>query len=179
MIYLASDFHLGHANIIKLSKRPHASLEAMQEECLTTLRKTLCPTDTLVYLGDWWFGSPEDCRDFILQIPTENIIFCTGNHDAHAIAAQHKYRLFKTMCERYEFYYDNRLIVCSHYQHAVWNKAHHGSLHAFGHSHRKAGDHFGPGRSCEVGYDSTGKWLVSVPEFIEWVKDRPTGKHHE
>lgn len=179
MIYLGADYHLFHQNIRCLSNRPHASDEAMREECLATLRDTLRPEDALVYLGDWWFNTPEACRDFVLQIPTKNIIFCTGNHDAHAIAAQHKYKLFKLMCERYEFYHDNRLIVVSHYQHATWNKSHHSSVHFFGHSHKKQGEHYGFGRSCEVGYDSTGKWLVSVSEAVEWVKDRPTGKHHE
>lgn len=179
MIYMGSDYHLFHKNVIKLCKRPHASLEAMQEECLATLCKTLCPTDTLVYLGDWWFGSPEDCRDFVLQIPTKNIIFCTGNHDAQAIEAHKKYNLFARVCERYEFYHGDRLVVVSHYQHATWNKSHHNSCHFFGHSHRKQGEHYGLGRSCEVGYDSTGRWLVSVTEAIEWVKDRPAGKHHD
>jgi hypothetical protein len=31
----------------------------------------------------------------------------------------------------------------------------------------------------DVGYDSIGKWLLPIHEFVEQVKDRPISGHHE
>jgi hypothetical protein len=51
MVYIWSDLHLGHANIIKYSKRPFSNVEEMDEALLHAWRTTVKPLDTIINLG--------------------------------------------------------------------------------------------------------------------------------
>jgi calcineurin-like phosphoesterase family protein len=189
MIYLASDWHCFHANIIKYSNRPFTDVNEMFAACKQEVRNTLKDGDELIYMGDLCFSKdPEQVyrllNELVGGIRLRKFIFLRGNHDycideVRKIANQRGGFDITLLREIYETKCDGRLIVCCHYQMACWNKSHHGSLHAWGHSHSKPENRFGLGRSMDVGYDSIGKWLLPIHEFVEQVKDRPISGHHE
>jgi calcineurin-like phosphoesterase family protein len=189
MIYLASDWHMFHANIIRYSNRPFANVDEMFTSCQKEVRATLKDGDELIYMGDLCFSKDAQQVYRLLDqlvggIKLRKFIFLRGNHDycideVRRIANEQRGFDITLLREIYETKWNGHFIVCCHYQLARWNKAHHGSLHAFGHSHLPPDQKFGLGRSVEVGYDSVGKWLLPINEFVDLVKDRPMLGHHE
>jgi len=67
-------------------------------------------------------------------------------------------------------------IHLSHYSHRSWNGAHHGVLHAFGHSHGGLPPH---GRSCDVGVDSWDFTPVQVDDLIAYLETLPIYVEHD
>ena len=189
--WISSDWHISHDNIRRFSSRPFASIEEMEQDCIKECADKLRPGDRFIYLGDLhWAKSPHPIDSFLQKILTPKIqfFFVRGNHDyqidkVRKLADEHgKYRI-TLIKEIFELQLADQLIVCSHYPIFSWNKKRYGAMHAWGHLHTPPDKKYGFGKSCEVGYDSQGKWLISVEEFIEQVKDRdikaaPTWQDH-
>ncbi len=53
MIFLSSDHHFHHANVITYCKRPFSSVEEMNEEMVKRWNGVVKPEDTVYYLGDF------------------------------------------------------------------------------------------------------------------------------
>lgn len=56
MIYLTSDTHFSHANIIEYSKRPFANVDEMDEALVNNWNKVVTPKDIVYHLGDVIFS---------------------------------------------------------------------------------------------------------------------------
>jgi calcineurin-like phosphoesterase family protein len=171
MIFLGSDFHLGHFRICEYCSRPFSSSEQMDESCIDYLNKTVRPQDTLYFLGDFNYGP--DCQikteSYRSKINCKDIRLILGNHDSHCKDHPHLWSWIK---DTYVLKYNKRRIWLSHYGHYVWPGSHNSTLHAYGHSHRKPEHKFGFGRSMEVGYDPQQEWVISVDKFIDAVSSR-------
>jgi len=79
MLYLSSDQHYWHSNVIKYCNRPFSSVEEMNEKLITNWNEMVKPDDTVIVVGD-----------FSLALrPVETItprlmgrkILVSGNHD--------------------------------------------------------------------------------------------------
>jgi calcineurin-like phosphoesterase family protein len=79
-----SDPHFGHANVIKYSNRPFATVEEMDQELLRRYQAVVKPEDIVVWLGDCFFG-PFTSRvtELMGQLPGRKILV-RGNHDRSA-----------------------------------------------------------------------------------------------
>ena len=77
MIYLTSDHHFGHVNIIKYCDRPYKDIHTMNRTLTNKWNAIIAPQDTVYHLGDIAFGS------FERYLPGLNgkIILIKGNHD--------------------------------------------------------------------------------------------------
>ena len=88
--YFISDFHLGHANIIKYCGRPFKSLEHMNREIIRRHNERVKPKDTVFFLGDFCFkntkggkkgeGDLLKAEEYLKQL-NGRFIFIKGNHD--------------------------------------------------------------------------------------------------
>lgn len=78
-VWLTSDLHLGHANIIGYCDRPHFDVGSMNEALLQLLAK-VGADELLVIVGDVAFGPPEASLEWVRRIPGRKILI-TGNHD--------------------------------------------------------------------------------------------------
>lgn len=175
MIYLASDFHFWHKNIIKYSNRPFSSVEEMNDDCISFVNKTVKSEDTLVFLGDFMFA--KDRYDIWKQwnkIQCNNIVWIFGNHDQpiskdianDLMDVKFNRRPFIFTGDYYEFKVKGGSFVCAHYPILSWNRQHHGSIMTHGHCHSSI-NHLNVGvRRIDVGYDSIKKWCISVDEII-------------
>lgn len=84
-VYIWSDLHLRHKNILQYENRPFSSVEEMERTLLSNWRKTVASNDTLINLGDVWFGPKEECSKIIHNLPGKKILIL-GNHDrAHSL----------------------------------------------------------------------------------------------
>lgn len=85
MIYLTSDLHFNHKNILKYepNSRPFATIEEMNNTLISNWNKVVQPQDTVYVLGDLAMGRNEDSRACIEQL-NGKIELIRGNHDNKA-----------------------------------------------------------------------------------------------
>jgi len=159
MIWLTSDTHAYHHNIIKYCNRPFSNADVMSETLADNINRRVLAQDTLIHLGDFAFGR-DSVRKFRSMINCQNVIFVFGNHDKKIRRDVSLQRLFTKCHELYEFkapfHYKegcSSTIVCCHYAMRIWHKSHHGACHAYGHSHASLEDKPNS-RSIDVGVDT-------------------------
>lgn len=78
--WFISDTHFGHANIIRLSNRPFADVEEMNETMVENWNRVVKPGDTVYHLGDAVMGKFEENIKIISQL-NGNKFLVPGNHD--------------------------------------------------------------------------------------------------
>ncbi len=143
-LWITSDTHFGHQNIIKYCKRPFAGINDMDEAMIRNINEKVQPNDVLYHLGDWSFNrlsdrSPAYYRN---RIKCKNIHLIMGNHDPHNRDGSPKSwfaDLFSSVRDLLKIRVDidgrRQEIVLCHYAMRIWNKSHHGVWHLYGHSH--------------------------------------------
>lgn len=79
-VWVTSDTHFNHANIIKYCNRPFSSVEEMNETIIANWNKVVSEDDTVYHLGDFALGDKSLIPDFIRRL-NGHISFIMGNHD--------------------------------------------------------------------------------------------------
>ena len=135
MIYVTSDTHLGHANIIKHCNRPFSSVEEMNNILIQNINKIVKPSDTLYHLGDfvWWGCKEEQISNIRRQINCKNLHLIIGNHDEPILEKLQPH--FSSISHIKEIKVNEQRIIMCHYAMRTWNQSHRGSYHLYGHSH--------------------------------------------
>lgn len=196
-IYFTSDYHVGHANVIKFDKRPFIGVEEMNQELITRWNSVVDQNDIVFYLGDLFFRCRfEMAKEFVDQL-NGKIHFIMGNHD--------RFRDIKKL-DRFERIYgdDTALggatiqvkdqdanrgyqdIVLCHYAILSWNKGHYGSWHLHGHSHQSLANNpdmawFYERKVLDMGCNGWNYTPVSYQEIknIMITKEVKPVDHHE
>jgi len=137
-IFFTSDHHFGHANIIRYSQRPFADVEEMNESLITNWNAVVGENDVVYHLGDI-FMTPLPVAKAIRRQLNGRIRLIRGNHDKVAESMTDAFEWIKDIYEVKipdpDAVEGRRRIVLCHYAMRVWNKAHHGAWHLYGHSH--------------------------------------------
>lgn len=80
-IYLTSDTHFNHKNVIEYCNRPFTSVEQMNAAIIKNWNKTVTNGDIVYHLGDFaWGGKDEVAR--LVKLLNGRIRLIIGNHDA-------------------------------------------------------------------------------------------------
>lgn len=80
-LFLSSDHHFGHDNILKWRDRyKDGTLEEMNEDLVTRWNETVSPGDTVYYLGDAVMGQRDVNLNWFSKLHGE-IWLIPGNHD--------------------------------------------------------------------------------------------------
>lgn len=89
-IFLSSDLHLNHGNMITYAKRPFEDVNHMNDEIIKRFNKKIQNDDTLIIVGDFCFcntrggkigeGGLENSKYWLNKI-NGNKILIRGNHD--------------------------------------------------------------------------------------------------
>ncbi len=173
-LYFTSDTHWFHANVIKYSRRPFASVEDMNEALIDNWNKTVGPQDTVWHLGDFSFGTPTQTAVLLRRLNGHKHLVL-GNHDQGIVHYSSKFLragLFESIQPYKELKLDP-LICLFHYGARVWNKSHYGSILLYGHSHGSLPPY---GKSVDVGVDSqeiSPEYRpYSLDEVLTYMKDR-------
>ncbi|MDD1720242.1 MAG: 2'-5' RNA ligase family protein [Methanoregulaceae archaeon] len=80
-IYLISDLHLGHANIIRYCRRPFTDAREMDRVLVSNWNYTVGPSDKVFFLGDLRYGPEARPAAEYLAMLQGNITLVRGNHD--------------------------------------------------------------------------------------------------
>jgi calcineurin-like phosphoesterase family protein len=80
-IFLTSDLHIGHANVIKFDERPFRDLNHMHAVLANNYNSTV-PEDGICYfLGDIGLGKGDVLRDYMSRLNGATRVLLLGNHD--------------------------------------------------------------------------------------------------
>lgn len=174
-IFLTSDLHIGHTNIIYHCRRPFKNKEEHDDTIITNYNSLVGKDDHVYILGDVaWHGF----EDEILKLNGHKHIIL-GNHDSskkyYGFLGKPQYKVVRvvdTHLLKYRNSDNNELfhIWLSHYPHRSWKNASHGSFHAYGHCHGGIEDYR---RSMDVGVDTNNFYPILVDDFINKLKDKP------
>lgn len=153
---------------MKYCHRPFSSVEEMNETMIRNHNAIVKPDDIYYNLGDFAFTkSHEEMYDILKQMNGRKILIL-GNHD---VKEQHlryvgKDNGWESIHNYYELKYQKINFVFFHYPIASWNRAFHGSIHLFGHTH---GNYIPPiNHKCmDVGVDSNDFKPISIDQVIE------------
>ena len=146
-VWFTSDTHFGHANIIRYSERPFASVSEMDTALIDRWNALVEPDDTVWHLGDFVFRNDVSAGRYLDRLSGRKHLVW-GNHDDAATRALPGWESSQAYAE--VTVEDTRLVLF-HYAMRVWNRSHYGAVHLYGHSHNSlAGDSL----CCDVGVDN-------------------------
>lgn len=80
-IWVISDTHFGHANIIKYCDRPFSNTEEMDEAMVARWNALVQPEDIVYHLGDVYFGKKQKNWDWFIGRLQGRKRLILGNHD--------------------------------------------------------------------------------------------------
>ena len=84
-IFLSSDAHFSHRNIIKYCDRPFFYVEEMNERLIQNWNEVVRNDDEVYYLGDFGLHSPEVLMPFRNRLNGNWKMFIGGNHDRNSL----------------------------------------------------------------------------------------------
>lgn len=185
MIWISSDTHFSHKNILQYCNRPFSSVEEMDETIINRYNEHILSNDTFYFLGDFVFsrrGKVEDVYSYAERLNCKKIHFVLGNHDK--LIRKHRDQLLRDRVflsiEDVIYLRDTSpSIFMSHYAHKVWPSSHYGVYHLYGHSHNNLPDD--PNSfSFDVGVDTNDFYPYSLPSVVDKmsVKTFTSIDHH-
>ncbi len=80
-VFVISDLHLDHTNIISYCNRPFQSTEEMNRSIIKKWNETVRQDDVVYFLGDMSFGRESRKIDYWAGKLNGNITFIKGSHD--------------------------------------------------------------------------------------------------
>jgi len=141
-IWFTSDTHFSHKNIIKHCFRPFKTEHDMDERLIHNWNSVVGKNDVVFHLGDFLFysGSNRETTEIVeeyLSVLNGKKHLVIGNHDGRAIIRARGWESVQdTLMVKA---YNDKKIILNHFCQLVWDKAHYGSWHLYGHSHGTLG----------------------------------------
>lgn len=165
-VFITSDQHFGHYNIISFAKRPCKNVAEMNETLIKNHNSVVTNDDVTIHLGDFiWSGSKFD--DIVFQLNGFHI-FLRGNHDGsyptHSHAFEHSFKYEILHNQIFEFIYKNFKYVASHYPIYEWNGYYQDVLHFYGHTHKEL-DY--DENAFHVGVDGNNLTPINLNSFLK------------
>jgi calcineurin-like phosphoesterase family protein len=204
-IYITSDTHFRHANIIKFCKRApfydpndfdengqwktknlkYTKSDTMTSVGISNWNSVVKPDDIVYHLGDLCWGKTDQVLDILRRLNGE-IRFIWGNHDDNLKQVAGIIDLYSDLRNRIKFLGDyakinveGQIIILSHYAMRVWDQSHRGAWMLYGHSHGSLDDDKNA-LSFDVGYDCHNLFPISFERIKEIMakKDYKPVDHH-
>ena len=113
-IFLTSDLHFCHRNILNFCKRPFNSTEEMDEALVNNWNSVVGKDDYVFDLGDFAFASSSKWKELISRLNGKHYLIL-GNHDISRYPGDDVMSLFERVEEQMIIKIDNRSIILNHY----------------------------------------------------------------
>lgn len=112
-IWIWSDLHFGHKNIIRFSDRPFETTEQMDEILVKNFNELVKPNDISIWVGDVSFKQETESRKLIRRLNGYKILII-GNHDIYK-----KQRVMNLAFDEYHVVYNlsvnDTVLALTHY----------------------------------------------------------------
>jgi len=132
MIFLTSDHHFSHKNILRYCSRPFATIREHDEELIRRWNEVVKPQDVVWHLGDFALTTRAYTEDLVQNRLNGHIHLVAGGHDRRNIIG------FESVSQIKAIKIDGTMVVLCHYPLYSWpgmNK--HMVWHLHGHVHNK------------------------------------------
>ena len=168
MTYFTSDQHFGHFNIIRLSHRPFASADEMDEAMIAKWNAKVKSADTIYVLGDLFFRSAN--VEPILKRLNGRKHLVLGNHDHSWTGKVRLGDYFESVQTMREIDVCGSPATLCHYPMLSYPQARRGYM-IYGHIHNNTGDDYWPlimrrPRMLNAGVDVNGFEPVTFEELV-------------
>lgn len=134
MIYYTADLHMGHANIMRLSNRPFASVEEMNEALVNNWNAVVSENDDVYILGDVMFKMSSRPDNFLHRMKGRKHLI-VGNHDRQNLKKEAFTSCFDSINDYLCIEDEGRKVVLFHYPILEWDGYFRGHYHIYGHIH--------------------------------------------
>lgn len=172
MIYLTSDSHYSHANIIKYCNRPYENTYFMNKDLIARYNERVKPGDLVFHLGDFAFCKGQKLYDIVQSLNVVPIMII-GNHDSTSklkeAGIQHIYH------EAY-ITYAGRVFHLNHYPTTVDYRSGvvkrpkdriRTDIQLHGHQHQPKAKRVTAKNTLDVGCDGNDYYPYSIDEVLE------------
>lgn len=169
-IYLTSDMHFGHINILEYEDRMNImnvnTIEEHDKKLIDNWNKVVTNKDLVIILGDIGFYTPVKLNKIMKQLNGDKILIA-GNHDNKYIKSKVMDRtIFKYIDNYMEINYKGYNICLMHYPILSFNGMHNEkSVHFFGHIH--TAKYKLPRHSYHIGIDTNKYKPIHIDKAIE------------
>ena len=140
-LFFTSDWHLGHANVIKFDKRPFKDVDEMAQTIINNWNSVVDDDSIVYYMGDLFYKVKASHIAYMMHQLKGEIRVILGNHDRlnqlvrmDRFSDIQSYQRVSVIDD--ENKYGKQDLILSHYPHLIWDKHHHGCWHLHGHSHQ-------------------------------------------
>ena len=118
-VYVISDTHFNHFNIINLCHRPYKSGEEMNDKMINSWNAIVRPQDVIIHLGDLIFtkGASEEIKKIIKRLNGRKILVA-GNHDRKSYSFYMSAGI-EFICESFRWFYNDKQIMFIHSPHDI------------------------------------------------------------
>ena len=171
-IWITSDTHWNHVNILKHSQRPFRNVEEMNECMVVNWNSKVKKGDKIYHLGDFAWGDAYTYAKYKTYLNGQ-IFLIKGNHDYSNVLKKLD-GVFIDVRDRYMLKHDGHCIVLDHFPQYHWDRSHYNTFHCHGHTHGTLVDTYdNTGKILDVGVDTNNFFPYHVDEVIEIMKKKP------
>lgn len=186
-IFVTSDHHFGHENIIRYCNRPFADIDEMDNAMVDKWNEVVGKDDIVYHLGDFTLGNIELAHRYFVSLNGRiNILSYTWHHDRRWLP--NGFGLLSQYTDRPGL---DRVNICSpmvvleidmnethplaitlcHYPLRSWDRSHFNSWHLYGHTHSSDDNAFG-GYCLNVGVDCLNFYPISLSSIMAIMLDK-------
>jgi len=183
-IWITSDSHFGHKNVIRYSNRPWDNVEDMNEGLIERWNSCVRKDDTVYHIGDFCLTVRVNLIDEWLGRLNGTIRLIRGNHDEwvkryERLKNKGKIKWIEDYKERrFVVRGEKRHLVMCHFPLLAWHQSHYGSFMLHGHCHSSL-DHLNTNvRRLDVGVDGHNWYPWHLDEIITVLEDKDLTYHH-
>lgn len=193
-IFFTSDWHIGHANVIKFDNRPFVDLDHMHKVLVNNYNSSVGENDICYFLGDMGLTNSGTLKSVIQQLNGTKILIL-GNHDKGLNSMYDAG--FDAVINAVTMYIANERVTLSHcplpglfredatgmrgaqvgenwhgeFRHLEYIVPNEGQFHLHGHIHSPNGGRSQKilGKQYDVGVPSNNYRPVSISQIESWV----------
>lgn len=168
-VWVTSDWHFGHHNIIKYSDRPFETADEMDSKMIYNFNNIVHPDDISIWVGDVSFRGARETHDLVNRCNGYKILI-VGNHDIEKDGKIKPAASFNEVHLLMKYQVADINLIFTHYPidelHEQWTNVH-GHEHISSHSpYRDSNQHINV--CCEL-HNYT---PISLDLILNWVRDR-------
>ena len=131
-VFFTSDTHFGDPRVLRIERRPFASVAEHDEALIALWNQTVGPEDEVWHLGDFALGPKPEAVAALLDRLHGRKHLVTGNNDGPGTLAAPGWESVQAYAE---LRIEGRHLILCHYPFRTWNQIGRGSLDLHGHSH--------------------------------------------
>ena len=166
-VWLTSDLHFYHKNILKYCNRPFEDVEDMNNTLIKRWNALVKKGDDVFVLGDFCFGGYNRWINILKQL-NGKIHLIQGNHDPDKIInrlLEEGYLESVSLMELIKI--DNQELFLCHYPMISWPNKERGSWMLYGHTHKLVDEEEFSELHYNVGVDNNAWFPISYVELKE------------